>query len=337
MPYAGPHVRRVSRDGAARHRATAAGERRASRDVGLDGDVRIGPRCHGAAGIKQNGAGRRRRAAAAPPRQLRLLVRERPARDGYSAAKVFQLQEGAQAPPVEAATIPGPPLVLTQNEPVEVTVMNEMREPTAVHWHGIELESYYDGVPGWGGLGDKVSPAIEPGQSFVARFAPLRAGTFIYHTHWHDYRQLIGGLYGPLIVLPPGRKFDPDTDKIVLIGLGGSHDMQSPLLVNGSAQPEPLRLKVGGTYRFRLINMTANNSGLRVSLLAQGSPVKWWAVAKDGAEFPPMQVREQPADQVVSIGETYDFEFRPVAAGDLRLEVLRPFNRTWAVQEVQVR
>jgi manganese oxidase len=276
-------------------------------------------------------------ASTALPRKLRLLVRERPASDRFSAANVFQLQAGPQPPPIEAATVPGPPIVLTQNEPVEITVTNEMREPTAVHWHGIELESYYDGVPGWGGLGDKVAPSVEPGQSFVARFAPPRAGTFIYHTHWHDFRQLIGGLYGPLIVLPPGQKFDPDTDKIVLIGLGGAHDMQSPLLLNGSAQPEPLRLKVGVTYRLRLINMTPNNSGLRVSLQAQGSRLQWRAVGKDGAELPPAQALEQVADQVVSIGETYDFEFRPTAAGDLRLEVLRPFNRTWAVQEVQVR
>ena len=26
-------------------------------------------------------------------------------------------------------------------------VVNELSQPTAVHWHGIELESYPDGVP----------------------------------------------------------------------------------------------------------------------------------------------------------------------------------------------
>ena len=40
---------------------------------------------------------------------------------------------------------------------------------------------------------------------------------------------------------------------------------------------------------------------------------------------------------MISVGETYDFEFEPSAKGDLRLEVLRPFNRTCAVAEVQVR
>ena len=72
--------------------------------------------------------------------------------------------------------------------------------PTAIHWHGIELESYYDGVPGWTGSGQHSTPVIAPGTSFVARMAPPRAGTFIYHTHWHDKTQLLNGIYGPLNV-----------------------------------------------------------------------------------------------------------------------------------------
>jgi FtsP/CotA-like multicopper oxidase with cupredoxin domain len=273
----------------------------------------------------------------APARKLTLLARERPASDRSPAATVFQLQEGPQAPALDAAVVPGPPLVLTQGEPVEITVVNQMREPTAIHWHGIELDSSYDGVPGWGGSGAQVTPSIEPGQSFVARFTPPRAGTFIYHTHWHNFLQLTGGLYGPLIVLRPGQTFDPETDKTVVIGLGGADDMKSPILLNGGAQPEPLRLKVGLKYRLRFINITPNNAGLQVSLLTGSSPVRWRAVAKDGADLPPAQAIDQAARWVISVGETYDFEFEPATKGDLRLEVLRPFNRTWAVAEVQVR
>jgi FtsP/CotA-like multicopper oxidase with cupredoxin domain len=250
---------------------------------------------------------------------------------------VFQLQEGAQPPALEAATVPGPPLVLTRGEPVEITVVNQMREPTAIHWHGIELDSYDDGVPGWGGSGARMTPPIEPGQSFVARYTPPRAGTFIYHTHWHNFLQLTGGLYGPLIVLRPGQTFDPETDIPVVISLGGAFDLKSPVLLNGNAQPEPLRLKAGLKYRLRFINITANGNGFQVSLLAGSSPVRWRAVAKDGEDLPPAQAIEQEARQVVAVGETYDFEFEPATKGDLRLEVLRPFNRTWAVAEVHVR
>ena len=122
-----------------------------------------------------------------------------------------------------------------------------------------------------------------------------------------------------------------------MIGLGGTDDMKAPLLLNGSAQPEALRLKIGVKYRFRFINITPNNSALQVSLLAGSSPARWRAVAKDGADLPPAQAVEQEARQVISVGEAYDFEFEPTTRGDLRLEVLRPFNRTLAVAEVQVR
>ena len=31
------------------------------------------------------------------------------------------------------------------------------KELTSVHWHGIELQSYYDGVPGWTGYDKQVT------------------------------------------------------------------------------------------------------------------------------------------------------------------------------------
>jgi FtsP/CotA-like multicopper oxidase with cupredoxin domain len=276
-------------------------------------------------------------ASTVPARKLTLLARERPATDRIPAATVFQLQEGSQAPPLEAATVPGPALVLKQGEPVEITVVNQLREPTAVHWHGIEIDSYHDGVPGWGGSGAQVTPPVEPGRSFVARFTPPRAGTFIYHTHWHNFLQLTGGLYGPLLVLRPDQKFDPETDIPLVIGIGGALDLKSPVLLNGNAQPEPLRLKAGVKYRLRFINITTNGNGLEVSLLGGSSPARWRAVAKDGEDLPPAQAIEREAQLTIGVGETYDFEFAPTTKGDLRLEVVRPFNRTWTVVEVQVR
>jgi FtsP/CotA-like multicopper oxidase with cupredoxin domain len=227
-------------------------------------------------------------------------------------------------------------MVLTQGEPVEIDVVNQMREPTAIHWHGIELDSYYDGVPDYGGIGERKSPAIEPGKSFVARFTPPRAGTFMYHTHWHNFLQLVGGLYGPLIVVPRGQQFDPETDKIFMLSLGGVDDRKAPVLINGNPQPEPLQLKAGTKYRLRFMNILPLTRGM-VSLLDGSSPVRWRAIAKDGADLPPAQALVQEARQAVSVGETYDFEFEPVTKGDLRLEVQRPMTRSLSVMEVQVR
>ena len=38
-----------------------------------------------------------------------------------------------------------------------------------------------------------------PRDSFVARFTPPRAGTFVYHTHVNESRQQLAGLAGALV------------------------------------------------------------------------------------------------------------------------------------------
>ncbi len=75
---------------------------------------------------------------------------------------------------------------LTRGVPTDITVHNALAEPTAIHWHGLELESYSDGVAGLSGIGTRLAPAIAPGDSFVAHLTLKRAGTFIYHTHLND-------------------------------------------------------------------------------------------------------------------------------------------------------
>src|SRR6185312_14722236 len=98
---------------------------------------------------------------------------------------------------------------------------------------------YYDGFPGWGGDGPKVSPMIMPGKSFDVIFAPPRAGTFMYHTHMNDLSQLSAGLYGALIVVPEGATFDSKNDKVFLLSRNGKRK-DGKLLLNGSTQPPPL-------------------------------------------------------------------------------------------------
>src|SRR5262249_50901885 len=140
---------------------------------------------------------------AAVVRKLRLDVRERPATDHSMAGYSFDLEVPGRVTPPEELPVVGNPLVLTRGEPTEIEVINQLKEPTAVHWHGIEIESYYDGVPGWTGTPPQTTPPIAPGSSFVVHITPPRAGTFIYHTHWHHTKQLREGPTGPLIVLEP--------------------------------------------------------------------------------------------------------------------------------------
>jgi FtsP/CotA-like multicopper oxidase with cupredoxin domain len=112
-----------------------------------------------------------------------------------------------------------------------------------------------DGVPGWSGTGKQITPH-EPGASFIAHIAPPRAGTFIYHTHWHDPSQLTNGLYGPLIVLPEGKRFDPKSDLIFLFSIGDFGALQELALINGTPQSKTLLLESGRRYRFRFINIS---------------------------------------------------------------------------------
>ncbi|MGH9509484.1 MAG: multicopper oxidase domain-containing protein [Terriglobales bacterium] len=268
-------------------------------------------------------------------RKLRLLVQSRPPTETLPAGVGYRIQEG-EAVPAGAPPVPGPPLVLTRGQPVEITVVSQISEPTAVHWHGIELESYYDGVPVWGGDSRQVTPLIAPGGTFVARFTPPRAGTFIYHTHWHDVVQLTGGLYGPLIVLEPGQKFDPETDRIFMIGRAGPGVQAYPLVLNGTPQPNAVPLKVGKRYRFRFINIAPNDADAVFSLRSEAGPVTWRAVGKDGWELPPTQAVKKSAEQKITVGETYDFEYIPERAGDLQLEVQAPFLKTRLTQTFEV-
>jgi FtsP/CotA-like multicopper oxidase with cupredoxin domain len=208
-------------------------------------------------------------------------------------------------------------LVLTRGEPVAIRVTNRLSEPTSVHWHGIELQSYYDGVPGWTGVDNQVTPMIKPGKSFDVYFNPPRAGTFIYHTHMNDMAQLGSGLYGPLVVLPPGETFQPETDKIFLISRNGMRK-DGTLLLNGAGKPRELRWIAGQHYRLRFININANNT-IIVNLIQNGTPIEWKALAKDGADLASEQAVDTPASFLIAPGETYDFQVRPERDGDMEL------------------
>lgn len=272
------------------------------------------------------------------PRKLQLVVSDNPAK-----TPLYRLELNDPAlPPKPAEKNPppsllGPPIILTRGEPVEIEVKNQLSNPTAIHWHGIELESYYDGVPGWTGSGQHTTPPIAPGTSFVARMAPPRAGTFIYHTHWHDETQLLNGIYGPLIVLEPGQKYDPDSDLNFVFGVGNYPPFGFMLLINGYPAPDIAHLRTGKRYRVRFINITDNASDLRLRLLLKDELVSWKVIAKDGRDLPWAQIKTSPAEMFLTVGATCDVELQVEKPGNLMLlatsegsqgVVMQPFTFT---------
>jgi FtsP/CotA-like multicopper oxidase with cupredoxin domain len=257
-------------------------------------------------------------------RPIRLLVRQKEGVYGTHAGYAFVLGGTPEAAdPAAFPPPPGPTLVLERGKPVAVTIVNQAGEPAAVHWHGIELASFPDGVPGWSGSDDRRYPSIAPGDSLVVRFTPPRAGTFMYHSHFDEDHQISSGLYGAIVVLEPGQRYDPATDRIFFFSSAGPtvnliSGPVAPTMMNGRVQPDPIELRAGTRYRFRLINMTDDVNTI-VTLLDADKPVSWRALAKDGAALPAAQATSRPARLFFDPGEIYDFEYTPAAAGPLVL------------------
>jgi FtsP/CotA-like multicopper oxidase with cupredoxin domain len=252
-------------------------------------------------------------------RQLKLVARVDAGGTPEEPAYGYTLDTGGPPPP--GPYLPGPTIVLKQGEPVSITVANELPEPTTVHWHGMELESYFDGVAGFSGEGQHITPSIAPGGSFDARFTPRRSGTFIYHTHFSDTRQQRAGLAGPLLVVDSLDTYDPEHDIAMIITVPRQSADNAKVLINGSMAPAPRVFKVGEQYRLRFINVHIFRPNMRMRLLRGNTLLTWQAAAKDGMTLPREQRLVGPSEVQMGNGETYDFLFSPSEAGDLRIDV----------------
>ena len=253
-------------------------------------------------------------------RQLRLVVREDAGGTEAEPAYGYVLHEGATiGAPARRALLPGPTIVLERGKPVSITVKNELREATAVHWHGIELESYFDGVAGFSGSGTHIAPAIAPGDSFVARFTPPRSGTFMYHPHADETRQQQAGLSGDAARRRLARAIRSRARQGgAAHGAARADEAAKAVLVNGTTTPDTLRLRVGERYRLRIVDVHMFRPSMIVRLVRDSTLVSWRAVAKDGMDLPPDRAtmrRADPAD-----GERRDVRLRARSdrAGDLR-------------------
>jgi FtsP/CotA-like multicopper oxidase with cupredoxin domain len=324
-------------DHASPHRPLGAEGRRAAphanhAETGMGGvvmGVEVAPRGSGGAMADEG-----------PQRRIRLVaVRDAGFPDSLPSLRFVPEENGRPLPDARAGS--SPPLELLRGRPVSIMVVNRLGEPLSVHWHGIELESYYDGVAGFAGLGRRLAPLIAPGDSFEARMTPPRSGTFLYHSHVDEPRHHRAGLVGALIVRDAPLA-DPSTERVFILKSGRGSAGDDVREVNGQANPDTVVLRIGRTYRFRIANLSIGTPNATVSLTARPDEgfltgrdtmlVRWRPVAKDGADLPPAARPVVPAVQVVSIGETYDFEVEPAAPGALRLEVVAPALRAVTVR-----
>jgi len=256
-----------------------------------------------------------------PRRRLRLVAHEESGGTTSEPAFAYALESGnglGVSPGASAPTI-----VLQRGVPVAITVVNHLREATSVHWHGIELDSYYDGVAGFSGHEAHLAPEIAPNDSFVARFTPPRSGTFMYHPHVGELRQQQAGLGGALIVVDSLDGYDATTDIALLVTTPRTaiEDKNAVVYLNGTSKPPQRELHVGTTYRLRLLNLHNNRGAMIMRLVRDSTVLAWTPVAKDGMDLPADQRIARAAAQQMSAGETYDFAFTPAVSGDMRFEI----------------
>jgi FtsP/CotA-like multicopper oxidase with cupredoxin domain len=136
-------------------------------------------------------------------------------------------------------------LRIKRGEELRIRLINDLGEPTAVHWHGLRLPNAMDGVP------DLTQTPVTPGGSFDYRFRPPDAGTFWFHPVGNASTQTGRGLRGALIV-EEDMPVAVDRDMLLMLE-DWPHVPAAPLTVNGAADVE-LAVRTNERLRLRLIN-----------------------------------------------------------------------------------
>lgn len=105
--------------------------------------------------------------------------------------------------------IPGPVLEFTEGDLAVINLVNKMDEETSVHWHGLILPNFFDGVP------YLTTPPIHAGDTFQYRIPINQSGTYWYHSHTMLQEQK--GVYGAIIIHPKEEVLEYDHDLAIVL------------------------------------------------------------------------------------------------------------------------
>jgi hypothetical protein len=226
--------------------------------------------------------------------------------------------------------LPGPLIRVTEGDRVRVILRNELPEPTTIHFHGQTVPIEQDGVPGIS------QPLVQPGESFTYEFTAGPAGTFWYHSHYHEDFQVLLGLYAPMIVDPrETTEPEPDVDVVLMLSerriMGGETFAAMPMMgmepnyftINGKAFPSvpPIFATQGDRVRIRLIGTGQFIHPIHVH------GYRFQVVAIDGAPVP--EAARQSMDTIqVAPGQRFDIELIADQVGAWMIQCHIPHHTT---------
>jgi FtsP/CotA-like multicopper oxidase with cupredoxin domain len=90
-----------------------------------------------------------------------------------------------------------------------VEVINQLKVPTSIHWHGLVLPNLMDGVP------FVTQDPIPPGKSFRYDFPLKQSGTYWMHSHYGLQEQLYNS--APLIIWTPEERAKADRQVVIML------------------------------------------------------------------------------------------------------------------------
>jgi manganese oxidase len=211
--------------------------------------------------------------------------------------------------------VPGPEIRVPYGQKVRVIVRNDLPDPTAVHWHGLAVPNAMDGVPG------VTQDPVRPGETFTYEFAAVptarssRGGTFLYHSHHDEDRQVGLGLSGSFVI-EPRQAQAYDVERTLLLGEWNldrrTGETRPPMqmegafpnyfTINGKAFPATERIvaRRGDRVLLRVVG------GMQFSHPMHLHGMSFTVVAKDGA---PLQAPYEADVIDVAPGERYDLAF----------------------------
>ncbi len=141
-------------------------------------------------------------------------------------------------------TTPGPVIEARQGELIEVTVRNaSVEEGMTLHWHGVDVPNAEDGVAG------VTQDAIGIGQTHTYRFVAEDAGTYWYHSHQVSHEQVIGGLFGTVVIRPREESDPAEVDAVAV-----AHTYAGTRTLNGLERDVPVVAEPGQRVRVRVVN-----------------------------------------------------------------------------------